>query len=211
MSTYKVIQDIEAEDKLLGPLTLRQFIYAVIVIVSGFIAFRLAAVKFFLAIPFLPLMIFFGVSQLLEGPRAGVEMVTADLTNRFNIAVAGGNQADAIAVATEMAGIRNGIGTRTPAESRQVVAQMFQDTGLDIGAQESIDEQLGRIIAGQAPTTAAVPGGQGTSAAAQRITNEIRARAGLWDSGARGGGVNPAIIGQGQQQPPQPPPQPPQP
>lgn len=28
MATYKVIQDIEAEDKLLGPLTLRQFIYA---------------------------------------------------------------------------------------------------------------------------------------------------------------------------------------
>src|SRR6478609_9679063 len=28
MSTYKVIQDIEAEDKLVGPLTLRQFIYA---------------------------------------------------------------------------------------------------------------------------------------------------------------------------------------
>jgi len=28
MATYKVIQDVEAEDKLLGPLTLRQFIYA---------------------------------------------------------------------------------------------------------------------------------------------------------------------------------------
>ena len=28
MATYKLIQDIEAEDKLLGPLTLRQFIYA---------------------------------------------------------------------------------------------------------------------------------------------------------------------------------------
>src|SRR5882672_513781 len=28
MAVYKVIQDIEAEDKLLGPLTLRQFIYA---------------------------------------------------------------------------------------------------------------------------------------------------------------------------------------
>ena len=28
MATYKVIQDIEADDKLLGPLTLRQFIYA---------------------------------------------------------------------------------------------------------------------------------------------------------------------------------------
>jgi hypothetical protein len=30
MSTYKVIQDIEAEDKLVGPLSLRQFIYALI-------------------------------------------------------------------------------------------------------------------------------------------------------------------------------------
>ncbi|MEO6760844.1 MAG: PrgI family protein [Candidatus Saccharimonadales bacterium] len=30
MSTYKVIQDIEAEDKLVGPLTLRQFIYGCI-------------------------------------------------------------------------------------------------------------------------------------------------------------------------------------
>jgi len=28
MSTYKVIQDVEAEDKLIGPLSLRQFIYA---------------------------------------------------------------------------------------------------------------------------------------------------------------------------------------
>lgn len=25
MATYKVLQDIEAEDKLLGPLTLKQF------------------------------------------------------------------------------------------------------------------------------------------------------------------------------------------
>ncbi|MDB5168788.1 MAG: hypothetical protein JWO41_144 [Candidatus Saccharibacteria bacterium] len=30
MATYKVIQDIEAEDKLLGPLTLRQFIYGLV-------------------------------------------------------------------------------------------------------------------------------------------------------------------------------------
>lgn len=30
MATYKVIQDIEAEDKLLGPLTLRQFIFAIV-------------------------------------------------------------------------------------------------------------------------------------------------------------------------------------
>ena len=36
MAVYKVIQDIEAEDKLLGPLTLKGFIYALI---AGFLAF----------------------------------------------------------------------------------------------------------------------------------------------------------------------------
>lgn len=61
MATYKVIQDIEAEDKLLGPLTLRQFIYAIIVIVLGFVAFQLGRVQIFLMIPFLPPMIFFAM------------------------------------------------------------------------------------------------------------------------------------------------------
>lgn len=61
MATYKVIQDIEAEDKLLGPLTLRQFLYAIVVVVLGFIAFRLAILKWFLALPFLPPMALFAV------------------------------------------------------------------------------------------------------------------------------------------------------
>ena len=30
MATYKVPQDVEAEDKLLGPFTFRQFIYLLI-------------------------------------------------------------------------------------------------------------------------------------------------------------------------------------
>ncbi|GAC1387321.1 MAG: hypothetical protein NVS1B7_1730 [Candidatus Saccharimonadales bacterium] len=61
MATYKVIQDIEAEDKLLGPLTLRQFVYASIVIVLGFISFKLAAASWLLIIPLLPPMVFFSV------------------------------------------------------------------------------------------------------------------------------------------------------
>jgi hypothetical protein len=61
MATYKVIQDIEAEDKLLGPLTLRQFIYAAIVVVLGFINFKLAQVSIFLTLPLLPPMLFFGL------------------------------------------------------------------------------------------------------------------------------------------------------
>jgi hypothetical protein len=61
MAQYKVIQDIEAEDKLLGPLSLRQFIYAILVVVMGFIAFKLLSVAWYLALPFLPPMLFFGL------------------------------------------------------------------------------------------------------------------------------------------------------
>lgn len=39
MATYKVIQDIEAEDKLVGPLSLRQFIYAGVSAVCLYICF----------------------------------------------------------------------------------------------------------------------------------------------------------------------------
>lgn len=39
MASYKVIQDIEAEDKLVGPLSLRQFIYAGIAAVALYICF----------------------------------------------------------------------------------------------------------------------------------------------------------------------------
>lgn len=41
MAQYKVIQDIESEDKLLGPLTLKGFIYAVIAGLCAFVDFRL--------------------------------------------------------------------------------------------------------------------------------------------------------------------------
>lgn len=61
MGTYKVIQDIEAEDKLLGPLSLRQFIYVIVVFVTGFVAFQFFKVNPLLVIPFLPPMFFFGI------------------------------------------------------------------------------------------------------------------------------------------------------
>lgn len=61
MATYKVIQDIEAEDKLIGWLTLQQFIYAGIVVVCGFIGFQLFQVAWWLAFPFVPPMLFFGL------------------------------------------------------------------------------------------------------------------------------------------------------
>lgn len=67
MATYKVIQDIEAEDKLIGPFGIRQFIYLIIVFVSAFIIFKLVMVAWFLAIPLLPHTIFFALLALPFG------------------------------------------------------------------------------------------------------------------------------------------------
>ena len=66
MATYKVLQDIEAEDKILGPLTLKQFIFAIITFAIGFINFKivttagLSVVRWPLAIAFLIPMAVFG-------------------------------------------------------------------------------------------------------------------------------------------------------
>ena len=55
MATYKVLQDIEAEDKLLGPLTLRQFIYAGIAAATLYLCFILLTKGLYFMLPvFLP-------------------------------------------------------------------------------------------------------------------------------------------------------------
>jgi hypothetical protein len=41
MAVYKVIQDVESEDKLIGPLTLKGLIYAAITFLTAFINFKL--------------------------------------------------------------------------------------------------------------------------------------------------------------------------
>jgi hypothetical protein len=61
MATYTVIQDIEAEDKFLGPLTLKQFIFAGAAIFFGYLNFiSIAKGVPFLAILFLPPMLLGG-------------------------------------------------------------------------------------------------------------------------------------------------------
>jgi hypothetical protein len=66
MGTYKVIQDIEAEDTIIGWMTPRQAVYAAIVFVSGFIWFLLLSNgAWWLGLIFIPHMVLFGV---LAGP-----------------------------------------------------------------------------------------------------------------------------------------------
>ncbi len=59
MATYKLIQDIEAEDKILGPLTLRQFIFALVAVFLFYICFILVTKHVaFLLVLFLPPALF---------------------------------------------------------------------------------------------------------------------------------------------------------
>lgn len=61
MATYKVIQDIEAEDKFLGPLTLKQFIFAAITVVCAYLSFFFITKHvWFLVLPLLPIMLVSG-------------------------------------------------------------------------------------------------------------------------------------------------------
>ncbi len=59
MATYKVLQDIEAEDKFVGPLTLKQFILACITLVCGWVCvFFIQHHIWFLTLPLIPVMLF---------------------------------------------------------------------------------------------------------------------------------------------------------
>lgn len=64
MAVYKVPQDVEADDKLIGPFSFRQFIYLIIVALAGAMAWGLGQVFIPLAIIPLPIIVFFGAIAL---------------------------------------------------------------------------------------------------------------------------------------------------
>lgn len=64
MAVYKVPQDVEADDKLLGPFSFRQFIYLIIVAMAVGVGWVLAQIFVGLAVLVLPIIIFFGALAL---------------------------------------------------------------------------------------------------------------------------------------------------
>lgn len=64
MAVYKVPQDVEAEDHLLGPFGFRQFIYLMIAAGAGFIAFLMYKISPFLVALPLPIVAFFTIIAL---------------------------------------------------------------------------------------------------------------------------------------------------
>ena len=64
MAVYKVPQDVEADDKLIGPFSFRQFIYLIIVAIAGFVGYLLAKVFIGLVIIVIPIILLFGAIAL---------------------------------------------------------------------------------------------------------------------------------------------------
>lgn len=64
MAVYKVPQDVEADDKLIGPFSFRQFIYLIVVAIAIALAWFLGQLFVGLAVLPLPFVIFFGALAL---------------------------------------------------------------------------------------------------------------------------------------------------
>lgn len=64
VAVYKVPQDVEAEDKLIGPFSFRQFIYLIVVAIAGFVGFLLFQVFPALLVIVLPVILLFGALAL---------------------------------------------------------------------------------------------------------------------------------------------------
>lgn len=64
MAVHTVPQDVETDDKILGPFNLRQFIYLIIVVALGGVAYLLGRVFIALAIIPVPFMMFFLILAL---------------------------------------------------------------------------------------------------------------------------------------------------
>jgi hypothetical protein len=64
MAVYKVPQDVEADDKLIGPFSFRQFIYVIIAVIGIALGWGLSQLFIPLAIIPLPIIVFFGALAL---------------------------------------------------------------------------------------------------------------------------------------------------
>lgn len=83
MASYKVPQDVEADDKLIGPFSFRQFIYLIIVAMAIAIAWGLAQIFVGLAIIPLPVILLFGALALPLRKDQPMEIYLAAMVSFF--------------------------------------------------------------------------------------------------------------------------------
>ena len=83
MAEHKVPQDVEADDKLIGPFSFRQFVYLMVALGCGFVAFVFAQIAIPLAIIPAPVCIFFLIIALPLRKDQPTEIYIAALIKYF--------------------------------------------------------------------------------------------------------------------------------
>ena len=83
MAVYKVAQDVEADDKLLGPFSFRQFLYLIVVAIALAAAWGLYQVFPPLVVVPLPLVLFFGALALPLKKDQPMEIYLAALASYY--------------------------------------------------------------------------------------------------------------------------------
>ena len=83
MAVYKVPQDVEAEDKLLGPFSFKQFIFLIIMVMAIGVAYVLGQIALPLAILPVPIALFFGVLALPLRKDQPMEVYLAAIVSFF--------------------------------------------------------------------------------------------------------------------------------
>lgn len=84
MATYKIPQDVEAEDKLLGPLTFKQFIFALIAVGAAIVAWLMFQIHPILTVLPLPVILVFAGLAVFRREDQPVERY---LLSFFNFAL----------------------------------------------------------------------------------------------------------------------------
>lgn len=77
MATYKVPQDVESEDKIIGFLSLKQFIFVLVMIASLWMCWVLAKIQILLGVIPLPIAIVSGVLGLYQRKDQPIEVYLA--------------------------------------------------------------------------------------------------------------------------------------
>lgn len=83
MATYKVPQNVEAEDKILGPFSLKQVIFIMLFFGAGWMAFLLSRIALPLGIIMVPFLIVFGVLGFVQRKDQPVEVYLAALVRYY--------------------------------------------------------------------------------------------------------------------------------
>ncbi len=77
MSTYKLPSNLDTDEKLVGFLSLKQFLFVLAGCGISFIAYTIAKVNILIAIPFVPFMVVFFVLGLYQRQDQPVEVYLA--------------------------------------------------------------------------------------------------------------------------------------